>query len=92
MPKRLFYIVGVLLGFFIGFLFGEVLRRKRMERLAILEEQKAARHARHVAFEKRWQERMSTFTPEEKIDWAMFEAEMEADNWEGSWVEDETEE
>jgi hypothetical protein len=88
MPKRLIFAAGAV----VGFLFGEVLRRRSMERLAMFEQQQAIRDANHAEHEKRWQEHISSLSPEEKIDWALFEAQMEADNWEGNWIVDDEEE
>ena len=87
MPKRIFFIIGVL----VGLLFGEVLRRKRMERLAQFEAYEVRSKALHKEWEVDWKAHLSGLPPEEKLEWALFEAHMEADNWEGSWL-DEAEE
>ena len=88
MPKRLIFVAGVC----VGFVLGEVLRRRNMERLAMFEERQAISDANHAQYEKEWQEYISTLSPEEKIDWALFEAQMQADNWRGTWLEDDEEE
>jgi hypothetical protein len=88
MPRRIFFIVGVL----IGFLFGEVLRRKRMERLAVFEAEKAARKAMFQQLDKESEAFVSALPPEEKLEWAIWEAQMEANNWELEEEDDEAQE
>lgn len=85
MPRRIFFIVGVL----IGFLFGEVLRRKRMERLAVFEAEKAARKAMFQQLDKEREAYVSSLPPDAKMEIAIWEAQMEANNWELEEDEDE---
>jgi hypothetical protein len=71
MPKRLIFIVGVL----IGFLFGEVLRRKRMERLAWFEAAQAEIAAFNKQAEAELRAHYASLSTEEKINLAMRRAE-----------------
>jgi hypothetical protein len=86
MPRRIFFIVGVL----IGFLFAEVLRRKSMERLAAFDAEKVARKAMYEQLEKERQAYVSSLPPDAKLEIAMWEAQMEANGWELEEEDDET--
>ena len=76
--KRTYF---VLLGVLIGFLFGEVLRRKKMERLQALEA-KAARRKEINAFAAReWQKEVAAMPFEERMDYELWEARQRLDSW-----------
>lgn len=77
MTKRLFLTLGVL----VGFLLGEVLRRQKMERLQILEAAQARRQATNAHFEREWQKELAAMPFDERMDYALWEASMELDNW-----------
>jgi len=72
MPKRIFFIVGVL----IGFLFGEVLRRKRMERLAWFEAAQAESDAAYEEFNAEMRDYYASMPTEQKIDIAVRRAQL----------------
>ena len=76
--KRTFF---VLLGVLIGFLFGEMLRRKKLERLQALEA-KAARRKEINAFAAReWQKEVAAIPFEERMDYELWEARQRLDSW-----------
>jgi hypothetical protein len=77
MIKRLFFVLGVL----VGFLFAEVVRRKRMERLKALETKEARRQANNAYFERAWQKELATMPFAERMDYELFEASLKLDNW-----------
>ena len=54
MTKRVFFILGVIA----GFLFAEILRRKKMERLHTLEQHEAQRRAVYAESNRRWQKEL----------------------------------
>ena len=85
MTKRLFFILGVLA----GFLFAEVLRRKRIERLKTLEAEKAEAHARYDDYEREWQEKIAAMPFERRMDWQLFEASLKSSNYQPDWSDEE---
>ena len=85
MTKRLFFILGV----FAGFLFAEILRRKKMERLKALEAQKAEEKARFAEYDREWQEKIADMPFERRMDWELFEASLKLDNYQPDWGEEE---
>ena len=85
MTKRLFFLLGVLA----GFLFAEVVRRKRMERLKILEKQEAEEKARYAEYAREWQAELATMPFERRMDWELFQASLSLDNGIPTWVDEE---
>ena len=86
--KRTYF---VLLGVLIGFLFGEMLRRKKLERLQALEA-KAARRKEINAFAAReWQKEVAAMPFEERMDYELWEARQRLDSWHPFAMEDEDE-
>ena len=83
MTKRIFFILGVLA----GFLFAEILRRKRMERLKTLEVQEAEEKARYVEYAREWQAELADGPFERRMDWELFQASLNLDNGIPSWEE-----
>ena len=87
MTKRLFFILGLVA----GFLFAEVLRRKKMESLEAFEA-KAARRKEINAFAAReWQKEVSAMPFEERMDYELWEARQRLDDWHPFAMEDEDE-
>ena len=85
MTKRIFFILGVL----VGFLFAEVVRRKRMERLKTLEQQAAEEKARYAEYAREWQAELATMPFERRMDWELFQASLNLDNGQPTWVDGE---
>ena len=88
MTKRLFFILGVLA----GFLFAEILRRKRMERLKMLEQHEAQRQAVYGESNRRWQKELARMPFEERMDWELFEASLKSHNYQPDWDEEDDDE
>ena len=76
--KRTVYL---LLGVVIGFLFAEILRRPKMERLQHLEAKEARRKATNAQYEREWQQELATMPFEERMDYELWEATMKLDHW-----------
>jgi len=74
--KKTLYLV---LGLVIGFLFAEILRRQKMERLQRLEAQEAATTAQYAAYNQEWQRELATMPFDERMDWELFEAGLKLD-------------
>jgi hypothetical protein len=85
MTKRIFFI----LGWIAGFLFAEMLRRKKMERLKALEAEKAEETARFAAYNREWQTEIAAGSFERRMDWELFQASLTLDNGTPSWVDGE---
>ena len=77
-----------MLGVLAGFLFAEVLRRKRMERLKILEANEAEEKARYAEYAREWQEELAAMPFEKRMDWELFEASLKLDNYQPDWDEE----
>ena len=88
MAKRLFFILGVIAGLLIG----EIFRRKRMERLNVLEEKEAHQKWMNAEADKRWQKDFETWPFEKRMDYELFEASLKASNYKPDWDEDDDEE
>ena len=91
MTKRLFLFVGVV----IGFLFAEILRRKKMKRLATLEAKEAKRQADYARYEREWQEELAMMPFNERMDYELWEAGMRLNHWMPDieeWEDDDAEE
>jgi hypothetical protein len=65
----------------IGFLFAEILRRQKMERLQRLEAQEAYRKQQNAQYEKDWQKELANMPFEERMEYELWEASMRLDNW-----------
>jgi hypothetical protein len=76
--KNTVYLV---LGLMIGFLFAEILRRQKMERLQRLEAQEAYRKQQNAQCEKDWQKELANMPFEERMEYELWEASMRRDNW-----------
>jgi len=85
--KRTIYLV---LGLVIGFLFAEILRRQKMERLQTLEAQEAATTAQYAAYNRQWQQELATMPFDERMDWELFEAGLKLDGLLGEDDDEET--
>ena len=90
MTKRIFFILGIIAGLLIG----EIFRRKRMERLLVLEEKEAHRQWMNAEAEKRWQKSLEKMPFEKRMDYELFEASLKASNYKPDWAfeEDDDEE
>jgi hypothetical protein len=86
--KRTFF---VLLGVLIGFLFGEILRRKKMERLKAFEAKAARRKAINEFAAQEWQKEVVAMPFEERIDYELWEARQRLDSWHPFGMEDDDE-
>jgi hypothetical protein len=85
MTKRLFFLLGVIA----GFLFAELVRRKGMERLKILEAEKAEETARFAEYNREWEAELAAGSFERRMDWELFQASLSLDNGTPSWVDGE---
>ena len=85
MTKRIFFILGVLAGFF----FAEILRRKKMERLKTLEAQQAAKTARYAEYNREWQAEIATMPFEKRMDWELFQTSLKLSNYQPDWSEED---
>ena len=83
MTKRIFFI----LGWIAGFLFAEMLRRKKMERLKTLEAEKAEEKARFAEYERDWKEKIAAMPFNERMEWELFEASLKSHNYQPDWSE-----
>ena len=83
MTKRIFFMLGVLA----GFLFAEVVRRKRMERLKALEKQVAEATALYTEYEQEWEAQLATMPFERRMEYELFQASLNLDNGVPSWEE-----
>jgi hypothetical protein len=73
--------VYLLLGLALGFLFGEILRRSKMERLATLEAKVAREKALNAEYEQDWQQELTAMPFEERMEYELWEAGMRLNNW-----------
>ena len=85
MTKRIFFILGVIA----GFLFAEILRRKRMERLKTLEADNAESDARLDEYAREWQAELATMPFEKRMEYELFQASLKLSNYQPDWDEDE---
>jgi hypothetical protein len=85
MTKRIFFI----LGWIAGFLFAEMLRRKRVERLKALEAEKAEEKARFAEYERDWKEKIAAMPFAERMEWELFEASLKSHNYQPDWSDDD---
>ena len=76
--KRTYF---VLLGVLIGFLFGEMLRRQKMERLQALEAKAAHRKQINAFAAREWQKEVAAMPFEERMDYELWEARQRLDSW-----------
>ena len=82
--KKLLYLI---LAFALGFLFAELVRRPKMQRLRQFEADEAERKAQHAEDEKVWQAELAAMPFEERMDWELFEAALKQSNYQPDWDE-----
>jgi hypothetical protein len=85
MTKRIFFILGVI----VGLLFAVIGYRKRMERLKMLEAAKTKEKARYAEYAREWQDHIAAQPFEKRMEWELFEASLKAQNYQPDWDEDE---
>ena len=83
MVKRLFFLLGVI----VGLLFAVIGYRKRMERLRVLEADKAEEKARFAEYEREWKEKIAAMPFAERMEWELFEASLKSHNYQPDWTE-----
>ena len=83
MKKILFF----LLTFALGFLFGELLRHKKMTHLKELAAREMRREARYARDEQAWQAELAAMPFEERMEWELFEAALKQSNYKPDWDE-----
>ena len=88
MTKRIFFILGLIAGLLIG----EMFRRKRMERLRVLEEHEAFQRQINAEADARWQQELEKMPFEKRMDYELFEASLKASNYKPDWDEDDEDE
>jgi hypothetical protein len=88
MTKRLFFLLGVIA----GILFAVIGYRKHMERMRVLEAEKAEQHARYDEYEREWKAQIAAMPFERRMEWELFEATLKAHNYQPDWEEVEDEE
>jgi hypothetical protein len=87
MTKRLFFLLGVI----VGLLFAGIAIRKRMERLRVLEVDKAEEKARFAEYEREWKEKIAAMPFAERMEWELFEASLKSHNYQPDWSDDDEE-
>jgi hypothetical protein len=87
MKRTFFVLVGVL----IGFLFGEMLRRKKLEQLKTLEAKASRRKAINEFAAREWQKEIAAMPFEERMDYELWEAHQRLDDWHPFALEDNDE-
>jgi hypothetical protein len=87
MTKRLFFILGVL----VGCLLMNIVRRKKMERLNTLEQHEAQRRAVYAESNRRWQKELAKMSFEERMEYELFEASLKSYNYQPDWNDEEEE-
>jgi hypothetical protein len=85
MTKRIFFILGVI----VGLLFAGIAIRKKMERLKTLEAQQAAKTARYAEYNREWQAELATMPFEKRMDWELFQTSLKLSNYQPDWSEEE---
>jgi hypothetical protein len=88
MTKRLFFILGVLA----GFLFAEILRRKKMEHLKTLEVAKTKEKARFAEYNREWQAELAMMPFDQRMDWELFQTSLKLSNYQPDWDEEDDDE
>jgi hypothetical protein len=88
MTKRIFFILGAIA----GFLFAEMLRRNKMERLKVLDATKAEETARFAEYNREWNENIAAMPFERRMDWELFEASLKSHNYQPDWDEEDDDE
>jgi hypothetical protein len=89
MMKKFVYLA---FGFLMGFFSAEILRRKKMERLAEFEAKEAHSKAQYAEYEREWQEELANMPFEERMDWELFEAALRQSNYQPDWDEEDDDE
>ena len=87
MTKRLFFILGVI----VGLLFAGIAIRKKMERLKTFEAAKAEQNARYAEYEREWKEQIAAMPFERRMEWELFEATLKSHNYQPDWSDDDEE-
>ena len=87
MTKRLFFLLGVIA----GVLFAVIAYRKRIERLRVLEAEKAEANARYDEYERERQVAIAAMPFERRMDWELFEASLKSHNYQPDWSDDDEE-
>jgi hypothetical protein len=87
MTKRLFFILGVI----VGLLFAGIAVRKQMERLKTLKADKAEEKARFAEYELEWKEKIAAMPFNERMEWELFEASLKSHNYQPDWGDDDEE-
>ena len=77
MTKRLFFVLGVV----IGIVLAEIFRRKKMERLHELEEKQKREKARFAKYERQWQKELASMPFDDRMDYEFWSATMKLDDW-----------
>ena len=85
MNKRLFFMIGAVA----GFLFAKILYRKRMERLAVLDDKEAERKTYYADLDRRWHEELAAMPFEKRMDWELFEASLKSHDHDPDWDDDD---
>jgi hypothetical protein len=85
MKKRLFFILGIIAGLLIG----EIFRRKRMERLKVLEANDALQQEINAEADASWQQELERMPFEKRMDYELFEASLKASNYKPDWAFEE---
>ena len=74
--KKLFLL---LVGLLLGFLFAEILRRPKMQRLQVLEANEAETTAQYAEYNREWQRKLADMPFDERMNWELFEASLKLD-------------
>jgi hypothetical protein len=82
-------IVFVLIGLLLGFLFAEIVRRPKMQRLHEFEADAAERKVQYAEDEKAWQAELAAMPFAERMDWELFEAALKQSNYQPDWDEND---
>jgi len=88
MTKRIFFILGVI----VGVLFAAIANRKHKEHLKLLEAKEAHHQWMNAEAEKRWFKSLEAMPFEKRIEYELFEASLKASNYKPDWDEDDDEE
>jgi hypothetical protein len=69
------------LTFALGFLFAEIVRRPKMQRLQVLEAKEAETSAQYAEYNREWQRKLATLPFDERMEWELFEASLKLDGY-----------
>jgi hypothetical protein len=76
--KKVFLLV---MGLLLGFLFAEIVRRPKMQRLHVLETKEAETKAQYAEYNREWQRELANMPFEERMNWELFEASLKLDGY-----------